>query len=69
MIQYNVHEDNIEEAKSITPGKRSVTVSQLAQPGWYAVSALVLKKDQAMIMDKLETVCSTTLPCLWLLGL
>eukprot|EP00285_Hemiselmis_virescens_P015206 CAMPEP_0173385872 /NCGR_PEP_ID=MMETSP1356-20130122/8470_1 /TAXON_ID=77927 ORGANISM="Hemiselmis virescens, Strain PCC157" /NCGR_SAMPLE_ID=MMETSP1356 /ASSEMBLY_ACC=CAM_ASM_000847 /LENGTH=299 /DNA_ID=CAMNT_0014341869 /DNA_START=58 /DNA_END=957 /DNA_ORIENTATION=- len=56
MIQYNVHNTNLTAACAVTPGKRSCTVSHLAQEGWCSVSALVLRKDQAMIMDKLEKV-------------
>lgn len=56
MIQYNVHKDNLEKASAVTPGKRSCTVSHLAQEGWCSVSALVLKKEQANIMDQLEKI-------------
>lgn len=56
MIQYNVHADNMDRACAVTPGKRSATVGALKDAGWYSVSALVKKGEQAHIMDELQKV-------------
>lgn len=42
----------------ITPGKKSPTVASL-KDGGFAVSALVLKKDSALVMDKLHELGAT----------
>ena len=44
---------------TITPGKRSPTVSPLDADGWCAVSALVLKKELSEIMDQLQEAGAT----------
>jgi ATP phosphoribosyltransferase len=54
LVNYNIHESKLHEATSITPGRRSATVSRLESGGWMAVSAMVEKKKQAETMDKLS---------------
>ncbi|KAJ8559165.1 hypothetical protein ON010_g8280 [Phytophthora cinnamomi] len=44
MITYNVDKDKLDEATTITPGRRSPTVNTLVGGG-YAVSAMVEEKD------------------------
>lgn len=56
LCSYNIHEDKLNEACLITPGRRAATVSKLEATGWMSVSAMVEKKKQAEIMDKLEQV-------------
>lgn len=56
VCQYNIHRDNLAAGESLTPGKRAPTISRLEEEGWVAVSAMVVKKDVANIMDKLERV-------------
>ncbi len=41
MICYNVHENDLEAALVVTPGKQSPTVTHLNIKGWYAVQALI----------------------------
>jgi ATP phosphoribosyltransferase len=55
LVNYNIHEDSLHEATSITPGRRSATVSKLESgEGWLAVSAMVERKKMAETMDKLQ---------------
>ncbi|KAJ9104319.1 hypothetical protein QFC19_003959 [Naganishia cerealis] len=54
LVNYNIHESKLHEATSITPGRRSATVSKLESDGWMAVSAMVEKKKMADTMDKLQ---------------
>lgn len=56
MLDYDVAEANLEEAAAITPGLESPTVSPLHTPGWFAVRAMVLRKDTNRIMDELWEV-------------
>ena len=53
LFTYNVNESNIDNALKITPGKRAPTVSQLKDPGWFAVSSMVLRSGYVDIMDEL----------------
>lgn len=59
MIMYNVSVDNLEDACSITPGKRSPTVTALDDPNFKAVSALVSTKEVSEKMDKLHEIGAT----------
>ncbi|KAG5186854.1 ATP phosphoribosyltransferase [Tribonema minus] len=59
MISYNVSLENLSAAQAITPGKRSPTVTQLQEEGWYAVQALIEKKKSSDIMDQLSEVGAT----------
>ncbi|KAL9932662.1 hypothetical protein V8E36_008361 [Tilletia maclaganii] len=55
LCQYNVPKSaQLDAVLEITPGRRSATVSPLRDEGWSAVSVMVLKKDIAEVMDKLE---------------
>lgn len=54
MIQYNVERANLPKALAVTPGKRSPTISALEEKEWVAVSALILKKESSLIMDRLQ---------------
>jgi len=55
LVNYNIHESKLHEATSITPGRRSATVSKLESgEGWLAVSAMVERKKQAETMDRLS---------------
>lgn len=56
MISYNVQRTKLSEALSITPGKRSPTISALEEDGWVAVSALVRKSESSHIMDQLQGI-------------
>ncbi|MDG5814957.1 ATP phosphoribosyltransferase [Chitinispirillales bacterium ANBcel5] len=54
MIEYDVGDENLKNACSITPGLSSPTISPLYEKGWYAVKAMVKKSDANLIMDKLS---------------
>lgn len=54
LCQYNVERSRLHDATKITPGKRSATVTTLDEEGWCAVSAMVEKKQIAVVMDRLE---------------
>eukprot|EP00732_Lithocolla_globosa_P005582 Lithocolla_globosa_v1_NODE_5858_length_1174_cov_9.339589.p1 type:complete len:298 gc:universal NODE_5858_length_1174_cov_9.339589:1109-216(-) len=59
MINYNVARAKLADAKIVTPGKKSPTISPLEDPDYVAVSALVAKNDSAEIMDKLQAIGAT----------
>ena len=54
--QYNVPRDLIHEATKITPGKRAPTIATLDDKDWVAVSVMIVKKEIAEVMDRLEAV-------------
>ena len=56
LINYNVSRDVLLETSLITPGRTAPTVSPLEKDNWVAVSAMVLKKNVADIMDKLTAL-------------
>lgn len=58
MVTYNISKDLVEQAKTITPGRRSPTINMLTN-GDYAVSAMVEKKDVSEIMDQLHEIGAT----------
>jgi ATP phosphoribosyltransferase len=59
MVMYNVSNELVEKAISITPGKRSPTVTSLDDNQSKAVSSLVLKKDSSTKMDELHDLGCT----------
>ncbi|PKI83353.1 His1p [Malassezia vespertilionis] len=56
LCQYNIPKSALEEALSITPGRRAATVSTLEESDWNAVSSMVNRSDVANVMDRLEGV-------------
>lgn len=56
LCQYNIERSRLEEALAITPGRRSATVSPLDQSQWVSLSAMVLRKDSADVMDQLQAI-------------
>ncbi|KAI9859668.1 MAG: ATP phosphoribosyltransferase (ATP-PRTase) (ATP-PRT) [Trichoglossum hirsutum] len=61
LCQYNVLRSELHAATRVTPGRRAPTVTSLEEPGWVAVSSMVLKKEIAVVMDELEKVGATDL--------
>lgn len=53
MMDYDVSDEFVDLACSITPGLESPTVSPLAKQGWLAVRAMVPRADAQQIMDDL----------------
>ncbi|KAH6674049.1 hypothetical protein F5X68DRAFT_214724 [Plectosphaerella plurivora] len=56
LCQYNIERARLADAKAITPGKRAPTITTLDAEGWCAVSCMVVKKEIAVVMDKLTKV-------------
>jgi ATP phosphoribosyltransferase len=46
--------DNLQAVTSIAPGKRSPTITELEEGGWYSVSVLVEKSKVHTLMDQLS---------------
>lgn len=56
MMDYDVSDDTVDLACSVTPGFESPTVSPLAKEGWLAVRAMVPRADAQKIMDDLWAI-------------
>lgn len=56
MMDYDVDQDHLDAACAITPGFEAPTVSPLARQGWYAVRAMVQRRQAQKIMDDLWQV-------------
>lgn len=61
LCTYNVERSKLDAARKITPGRRAPTVNALEEDGWVAVQAMVLRKDIAVAMDKLNEVGASDL--------
>lgn len=59
LCQYNVPRNILEKATKITPGKRAPTITSLEETDWVAVNSMVVKKEVAEVMDRLEEVGAT----------
>lgn len=53
MIEYDVADENLKTACSITPGIESPTVAPLSKTGWFAVKAMARKKGINSVIDRL----------------
>ncbi|KAG6336255.1 hypothetical protein ID866_2832 [Astraeus odoratus] len=56
VCSYNISREALPIAVQITPGRRAPTISPLEQEGWVDVSAMVMKKDCAKVMDELVRI-------------
>ncbi len=54
VIEYDLPEDQLSEAREVTPGIESPTVSPLNKEGWVAVKAMARRSRANEIMDDLE---------------
>ena len=54
LLEYNVAEENLAAVEGLTPGYSSPTVNKLEREGWFAVRAMVPRKQVIDIMEKLE---------------
>lgn len=54
LLEYHISVANLEAAKKITPGRKSPTVSPLADAGWVAVQAMVERSQVVQKMDELQ---------------
>ena len=53
LVDYDVTNEKLELACSLTPGIESPTISPLQKSGWTAVRAMVKRKEVNKIMDEL----------------
>ncbi len=53
MMDYDVGADRVEAACALTPGIESPTVSPLQREGWFAVRAMVPRRQAQAVMDAL----------------
>jgi ATP phosphoribosyltransferase len=53
LMDYDIHQDLVEQAVAITPGIESPTVSPLHERGWCAVRSMVKKRETNAVMDEL----------------
>lgn len=53
MMDYDIREDAVEAANTLTPGLESPTVSPLHREGWVAVRAMVPRAEAQRVMDQL----------------
>jgi len=53
VMDYDVRAEQLDAACLVTPGIESPTISPLQHEGWYAVRAMVLRKDTNRVMDEL----------------
>ncbi|MGE3074184.1 MAG: ATP phosphoribosyltransferase [Dehalococcoidia bacterium] len=56
MVEYDVPGDILQRACEITPGLESPTITKLQREGWYAVKAMVKKRNAHRIMDELSSI-------------
>jgi ATP phosphoribosyltransferase len=56
LVDYDIKRETLKAACELTPGIESPTVSDLADPNWAAVRAMVLKADVHTIMDSLYEI-------------
>ncbi len=59
LLEYNIAEDNLQQAEAITPGFKSPTVGKLEESGWYSVRAMVQRKHVIDVMERLEAIGAT----------
>ncbi len=56
VVEYDLPRSSLSEARTITPGIESPTVSPLSKDGWVAVKAMVEQDDVNAIMDDLTDI-------------
>ncbi len=59
MITYNIHNDLLNAAIEITPGKKSPNITSLNDANYKAVTCLVNKKESNAKMDELRSLGAT----------
>lgn len=56
LLEYNIPASNLAAAEQVTPGFTSPTVIALENKDWFAVKAMVKRKEVIGVMEKLETL-------------
>ncbi|MGK0289068.1 MAG: ATP phosphoribosyltransferase [bacterium] len=59
MIEYNIERSKLSAGESITPGRKSPTISPLEDPNWVAVKSMIKKSDSNILIEKLENAGAT----------
>jgi ATP phosphoribosyltransferase len=54
MVEYDAPRSVVDAACAITPGIEAPTVTPLSKPDWYAVKAMVKRRESQKIMDELS---------------
>ncbi len=54
MVEYDVPKATLKKATAVTPGLESPTVTSLQKEGWYAVKAMVKRRESQKVMDELS---------------
>jgi len=63
LLVFNCKEENLVRCSTIAPGKRSPTITELQEKGWYSVSVLVGKSQVHRLMDQLSEAGAQDLVC------
>jgi ATP phosphoribosyltransferase len=53
MVEYDAPESVLKDACAVTPGLESPTVTSLQKAGWFAVKAMVKRRESQKVMDAL----------------
>lgn len=56
MVEYDISEEMLERACTITPGIEAPTIAPLRRPGWVAVKAMAPRQTVNPIMEKLSNL-------------
>lgn len=56
LLDYDIPKDRVVEACAITPGLESPTISPLQKAEWFAVRAMVLRRETNRLMDELWAI-------------
>jgi ATP phosphoribosyltransferase len=56
VVEYDLPEDRLDEARAVTPGIESPTVSPLSKDDWVAVKAMAKRDEVNTIMDELSAL-------------
>ncbi|DBA02021.1 TPA: hypothetical protein N0F65_000268 [Lagenidium giganteum] len=59
MVTYNIEKSKLEQAKLVTPGRKSPTVNTLTGGDFLSISAMVEKNSVSDIMDQLQEIGAT----------
>ena len=54
LLEYNIPQQTLKQAETITPGYESPTISRLEEKNWWAIRVMVPKKNIHEVMDELE---------------
>ena len=61
LLEYNIPKEKLADARKITPGFNSPTVSSLEDQNWFAVQVMVKHSELIKVMDQLENIGATAI--------